>query len=193
MKKGDRSLYYHEHAHQRTGDDECLCFSTSSSEDEGPTSPGAASPEPSEQEAMNVEDWLCFEASGLCDQHGCNAPRHTECPAPRTWLSVFQASLPARRSTGCRWALTGEFLHAMALRMPLLRAAAALGMSAAALRAACRKVGMRSWDHRHHALAARAVATVDWRGNTQATTYLLSVRQRLGCKRCAGGQRAQSP
>ena len=81
----------------------------------------------------------------------------------------------------------------MALRMPLLQAAAALGMSAAALRAACRKVGMRSWDYRHHALAARAVATVDWRGNTQATTYLLSVRQRLGCKRFAGGQRAQSP
>ncbi len=198
MKKGDRSLYYHEDVYQRTGDENCLCFSTSSSEDEegGPTSPGAASPAPSEQEAINVEDWLCFEASGgssLQMSGGCNAPRHTECPAPRTWLSVFQASLPARRSTGCRWALTGEFLHAMALRMPLLRAAAALGMSAAALRAACRKVGMRSWDHRHHALAARAVATVDWRGNTQATTYLLSVRQRLGCKRCAGGQRAPSP
>jgi hypothetical protein len=136
MKKGDRSLYYHEDVYQRTGDEDCLCFSTSSSEDEGPTSPGAASPEPSEQEAMNVEDWLCFEASGgssLQMSGGCNAPRHTECPAPRTWLSVFQASLPARRSTGCRWALTGEFLHAMALRMPLLRAAAALGMSAAAL------------------------------------------------------------
>jgi len=200
MKKGDRSLYYHEDIYQRTGDDEDLSFSTSSDEEGGPTSPGAASPEPSEQEAINVEDWLCLDASGsagLPMSGGCGKPpadaAHTECPAPRTWLSVFQASLPARRSTGCRWALTGEFLHALALRMPLLRAAAALGMSAAALRAACRKVGMRSWDHRHHALAARAVATVDWRGNTQATTYLLSVRQRLGCKRCAGGQRAQSP
>ena len=196
MKKGDRSLYYHEDIRhtERTGDDEYLCFSTSSDEEVGPASGAEGLPStPTEEAAINVEDWLCFEASGLCDQHGCNAPRHTECPAPRTWLSVFQASLPARRSTGCRWALTGEFLHALALRMPLSRAAAALGMSAAALRAACRKVGMLSWDHRHHALAARAVATVDWRGNTQATTYLLSVRQRLGCKRCAGGQRAQSP
>jgi len=136
MKKGDRSLYYHEDIRhtERTGDDEYLCFSTSSDEEVGPASGAEGLPStPTEEAAINVEDWLCFEASGLCDQHGCNAPRHTECPAPRTWLSVFQASLPARRSTGCRWALTGEFLHAMALRMPLLRAAAALGMSAAAL------------------------------------------------------------
>ena len=183
MKKGDRSLYYHEAIYhtERTGDDEYLCFSTSSDEEGlegGPTSPGAASPAPSEQEAINVEDWLCCEDSGSASLQmsgGCGKPQadaaHTECPAPRTWLSVFQASLPARRS--CRWALTGEFLHAVALHMPLLRAAAALGMSAAALRAACRKVGMRSWDHRSQAAAARAVKS------TRSTAYLSRVRRRL--------------
>lgn len=145
-----------------------------------------------------VEDWLCLEASGP----SCNASSPTlsteqnmhrvgqggdpwrahasgETQQPRsTWLAVLLASLPPaqrrkRSEPGCRWALTGEFLHAMALRMPLLRAAAALGISAAALRAACRRVGMRSWDHRSHAAAARAVKS------TRSTNYLFCVRRRL--------------
>jgi hypothetical protein len=164
---------------------------------------------------FRVEDWLCCDAAEAGDAVGLrqdisamqDPPRAEPWPEsqqPRkTCLAVLLASLPyppaqhtRKRSSGgvpcsqpaCRWDLTREFLDALALRMPLLRAAAALGISAAALRAACRKVGMRTWDHRHHALAARAVATVDSRGNTRAAAYLLSVRQRLGYKPRGAGK-----
>ena len=198
MRKGDSSLYFAEDGLDLCSEDEEGAAGPAS-----PVATAVLSTHTEEEAAAAgimelVEDWLCLEASGP----SCNASTgptlsteqnmHSvgqggdpwrahasgETQQPRnTWIAVLLASLPpARRKRsepGCRWALTGEFLHAMALQMPLLRAAAALGISAAALRAACRRVGMRSWDHRSHAAAARAVKS------TCSTKYLLCVRRRL--------------
>jgi len=200
MRKGDSSLYFTEDGLDLCSEDEEGAAGPASPVATAVLSTHTCNNTEEEAAAAGimelVEDWLCLEASGPSgntsgfhpeqnmhrvgqggDPWRAHASGETQQPRS-TWLAVLLASLPpAQRSKrsepGCRWALTGEFLHAMALRMPLLRAAAALGISAATLRAACRRVGMRSWDHRSHAAAATAVKS------TCSTNYLLCVRRRL--------------
>ena len=55
--------------------------------------------------------------------------------------------------------LTLESVLDLEARLPLSAAAAALGVSPAELRRACRRLGVRRWRHRAHAAAAAAAAS----------------------------------
>ena len=83
-------------------------------------------------------------------------------------------------------ALTREAVQALEERLPLPAAAAALGVSPAELRRACRRLGVPRWRHRAHAAAAAAVAAP----TARAMAYAANLRRRYG--KAAAGSAAGS-
>ncbi len=92
------------------------------------------------------------------------------------------AGRPADRATGRSGSGGGrpppslETVLALEARLPLPAAAAALGVSPAALRRACRRLGVPRWRHRAHAAAAAAAAAPAAR----AVAYAANLRRRYG-------------
>jgi hypothetical protein len=73
--------------------------------------------------------------------------------------------------------LTKETLQALEETMPLKTAAAVLGISPSALRAACRRVGMPRWAHRWYSALAAAAAVPAEKG---AAAYARHLRRKYG-------------
>ena len=71
---------------------------------------------------------------------------------------------------------TLEIALALEARLPLPAAAAALGVSPAELRRACRRLGVPRWRHRAHAATAAAAAAPAAR----TVAYAANLRRRYG-------------
>ena len=82
--------------------------------------------------------------------------------------------------------LTLEDIRVLEKRHPLAAAAAALGVSPAELRRACRRLGIPRWRHRAHAAAAAALAAPELR----TVVYAASLRRRY---RSGGAAAAAGP
>jgi hypothetical protein len=72
--------------------------------------------------------------------------------------------------------LTLETVLALEARMPLPAAAAALGVSTAELRRACRRLGIPRWRYRAHAATAAAAAAP----GARTVAYAANLRRRYG-------------
>ena len=121
----------------------------------------------------------------LNQETACSFP-DADC-RPSSGKALQDFSSPALPSSQCSNGLLSsepqlslESIQALEQRFPLAHAAAALGVSPAELRRACRRLGIARWRHRAHAAAAAAIAAPELR----TVAYAANLRRRYdGCDR----------